>query len=466
MNVSSRIFGMTRKERRRFKQMLENRIISEDLILEHDAKIELPDNLIVDGDFFIALDSALTSLPENLHVKGSFDLAGTRITELPKGLTVDGWIDISCTNILRLPEDLNVGALYAQNSQLTSIPDNCKIKGFADLQNTPIEKLPKNFTVGEWLALTGTPLTRLPDGISIGGLDLRGTSIKEIPENARITDIMLRADNLLTDYPVRIQLPEDAHMLGRNTSEKTQIEDKIVEKLYGKEVVGTIYKNDRGGIYIRNDDGSYGNENIPEIRADAEDGLPLIYSYTFGEEDWDYADTKNTYHYDVAVYQVGDDEFLKIKTTNETVTEYEGMGKYAYVCGTRQEEPIVQKKLIGTNYVLDQIGPDGEAETYSAKVTWHVDEADFRAKASEKYKYFMSDVNIIPSEKEQLSEKSTSNLPEGGLEKEYFEVAMALIAAGEKWGHIASDGPVEYVPAPEEALSPAPERSEDDEIER
>lgn len=39
-------------------------------------------------------DTAITTLPDNLTVRGSLDIDGTKITALPDNLTVDGYIFI------------------------------------------------------------------------------------------------------------------------------------------------------------------------------------------------------------------------------------------------------------------------------------------------------------------------------------------------------------------------------------
>ncbi len=64
------------------------------------------------GWFFLK-DPQITSLPDNLTVRGNLDLRGTAITALPDNLTVRGSLYIDGTQITALPDNLTVdGEIY------------------------------------------------------------------------------------------------------------------------------------------------------------------------------------------------------------------------------------------------------------------------------------------------------------------------------------------------------------------
>jgi len=58
--------------------------------------------------------------PEDLHIKGNFDLANTSITSLPDNLQISG--------------DLDIG-----NTRITSLPSSLKVKGNILIYGTPLE---------------------------------------------------------------------------------------------------------------------------------------------------------------------------------------------------------------------------------------------------------------------------------------------------------------------------------------
>jgi hypothetical protein len=184
------------------------------------------------------------------------------------------------------------------------------------------------------------------------------------------------------------------------------IKDKTVEKLFGKEAIGTIYKDDTGGIYALNNDGTYADK--PEIRIGAEIDLPPIYSYAFIEADEPGADAC---YNGAVVYEVGDDVFLKVEVIRQ--------GK----------NTTASRELLDPHHVaLDTWPHNNIADQNDGAFYWHVDKDVFISRFVEKYGEY-----IEPTQEEDRL-------------------------------HI--DESVRYVPAPEELPTAVHERSEGEEMER
>jgi len=86
----------------------------------------------------------------NIFFKRSLDLRNTQITSLPDNLSIRG-------------------DLYLTNTLITSLPNNLSVRGFLDLTNTPITFLPDNLSVGGSLDLRNTPITSFPDNLAVSG---------------------------------------------------------------------------------------------------------------------------------------------------------------------------------------------------------------------------------------------------------------------------------------------------------
>ena len=157
------------------------------LDLQFSDVTSLPDNLTVRG-WLDLRGTHMTSLPDNLTVGGSLYLSYTQITTLSDNLTVEGGLDLSGTLITSLPDNLTVsGSLWLNNTPITSLPDNLKVWRGLFLRGTPITSLPENLTVGVWLDLSGTLITSLPYNLTVGGsLYIRGTKITSLPDNLTV----------------------------------------------------------------------------------------------------------------------------------------------------------------------------------------------------------------------------------------------------------------------------------------
>ena len=174
----------------------------------------LPDNLTVGGSLYLSY-TQITTLSDNLTVEGGLDLSGTLITSLPDNLTVSGSLWLNNTPITSLPDNLAVGgSLWLNNTQITSLPDNLTAGGSLYLRGTPISSLPDNLTVGGSLYLYGTPITSLPDNLTVGGsLYLSDTQITSLPDNLTVGGSLNLNGTPITSLPDNLKVGGDLHSL-------------------------------------------------------------------------------------------------------------------------------------------------------------------------------------------------------------------------------------------------------------
>lgn len=106
----------------------------------------------------------LTSLPDNLEVRGNLYMRNSSIKALPKNLHVHGNLGLHGADITTLPSDIKVGGyLDLSRSKITSLPDNLEVGGSLHLTGTYIDKLPSGLKVGYYLFLTNCPIKRVQD---------------------------------------------------------------------------------------------------------------------------------------------------------------------------------------------------------------------------------------------------------------------------------------------------------------
>jgi hypothetical protein len=116
-------------------------IYNGDLYFSNNQLTSLPDNLVVKGHLDCSFNK-LTSLPDNLVVKGNLDCSFNNLTSLPDNLVVKGNLECSFNKLISLPDNLVVnGYLHCSNNQLNSLPDNLVVKGDLYCKNN---KLPKD----------------------------------------------------------------------------------------------------------------------------------------------------------------------------------------------------------------------------------------------------------------------------------------------------------------------------------
>lgn len=147
------------------------------------------DNTLFDLDSNINLShSLITSLPDDLTIKGHLNLEKSVISELPKNLKVGQSLDLTETSIETIPEDLIVGGnLLLDRTNIKTLPNNLKVNGVLSLRGSQIEYLPTGLEVTKILDVSFCKnLKNLPSDIKIGkDLYIYNTDV-EVPKNLNI----------------------------------------------------------------------------------------------------------------------------------------------------------------------------------------------------------------------------------------------------------------------------------------
>jgi hypothetical protein len=264
----------------RFNELPNNLVVKGNLYLNDDFEVKYPEKMEVQGSIsvvhpedlpenFVVGDDLIVSeyadfLPDNLTVKGSLSLKGTRIKELPAGLKVFGNLDLTDLPITSLPEDLYVGGslkcgktkiksvpstvfvgrgldiadtdvkvfpsqfkeihgdldiaktrikylpnnlkiygtLWATQSALIELPENLYVDKYLYLEDTVVSVWPKGIVVGECLELSECAIESLPDGLHVNGqLDISRTSIKELPKDLIVNRSLTITDGSIEKLP-------------------------------------------------------------------------------------------------------------------------------------------------------------------------------------------------------------------------------------------------------------------------
>ena len=152
---------------------------------ETGYELKIKDGKPYYDDYLCLFNRTITKLPDNLTVRGSLDLTGSKITKLPENLVVGCGLYLGHSKIAKLPDNLVVGGnLYLNHTNVTELPDNLVVGCSLDISHANISKLPDNLVVGSYLDLRYTKITELPDNLVVRGwLDLGGTKVKKLPEN-------------------------------------------------------------------------------------------------------------------------------------------------------------------------------------------------------------------------------------------------------------------------------------------
>jgi hypothetical protein len=144
----------------------EGTILDQNLDLKKFDDIKLPKNLTIKGDLIVP--SGQESLPENLTVTGTLNLAKTLIRELPTGMKVGSLNLFGLSRLTSLPADIQITKdLNAEFSGLESIPP-LKLKGDLVLSDTDIQSLPEGLSVGGELDIMNTAIKTLPKKLKVG----------------------------------------------------------------------------------------------------------------------------------------------------------------------------------------------------------------------------------------------------------------------------------------------------------
>jgi hypothetical protein len=139
--------------------------------------------------------SAIQSLPDDVHAEFKIDLTGCAITALPPGLKTGSLILSRCLGLSALPEGLDVNFLNIEGCvALEEWPASAKVTfGSVNARGCGgLRALPPNLGPLANLDLSGcSRIESLPSGLKLSGwLDLAGTKIQGLPEALR--DVRLR----------------------------------------------------------------------------------------------------------------------------------------------------------------------------------------------------------------------------------------------------------------------------------
>lgn len=171
----------------------------------------LPEELVVYHNLYLTCrDDEWINLPDSLVVHGDFlDLRNVNILKFPSKLIADGHVNLSHTRINKLPKEFSCKCgLNLSHTMITELPDNMTINGDLNLAHTGIRKLPNKLYVENTLFLTHDDIDVFPDDLYAFYLDLSYTNIKEYPHeieykclglNISHTDITELPDNLFIE---------------------------------------------------------------------------------------------------------------------------------------------------------------------------------------------------------------------------------------------------------------------------
>ena len=187
--------------------------IEESLFLSNTQITSLPDDLNIKGSLYLNLTS-ITSLPNNLHVHRDLDISNTTINSLPNDLIVGGILYCLDTPIKSLPDKLKVGGgINLSGSEIISLPDNLIVNRYLDLSNTHISSLPNNLVVKEYLDICNTSISSLPDNLIVhGSINLSRTPIKILPNNLQVGDGINLSGSEIISLPDNLEVAGNLYL--------------------------------------------------------------------------------------------------------------------------------------------------------------------------------------------------------------------------------------------------------------
>ena len=125
-----------------------NCICDGDLILDRKDISKLPENLIVNGDFWCNYNTQITSLPKGLRVSGDLDCYDCTIDTLPDNLYVGGGFNCGDNIIEKIPNNLHVdGDFSCRDNLISKIPNDIDIGGKLDCTNNGLVTISKNSSI-------------------------------------------------------------------------------------------------------------------------------------------------------------------------------------------------------------------------------------------------------------------------------------------------------------------------------
>lgn len=152
----------------------EDNVLDGDLKLspyDRKEKLNIPDGMVVNGDFFYRRLMSVDSLPKNFTVNGEFGVSdNSPIDTLPKNLTVNGGFSIPL-NVKRIEDDVVLKGYVRvfDPNKLQKLPNNLNVQKLSIHHSPNLHHLPKNLRIETDCYISKTSITHVPDNTFIGG---------------------------------------------------------------------------------------------------------------------------------------------------------------------------------------------------------------------------------------------------------------------------------------------------------
>jgi hypothetical protein len=152
MNHIKNFFDFLRDKEKRTPPFVYRLVYEPESLESHDLFID--DNLDVEGV------AELKQLPDGLTIAGYLDVEGTGLTSLPNNLRVKGSLFANSLPLKELPRGLKVGVqLYLNRTQITTLPRDIEVRGGLRIAKTPLAQS----LIDEF----GEEITENPKGIAL-----------------------------------------------------------------------------------------------------------------------------------------------------------------------------------------------------------------------------------------------------------------------------------------------------------
>lgn len=202
-----------------------------------DALAQLPSNLRVDGDLILFNRLKIKSLPPDIHVGGkvisnsealSLDMIRSATTK-PKGeRVVLGNVSLGPSSpITSLPDDLIIkGNLRISNPDVKTLPNGLTVMG--DLEADSLTMIPPDIRLGRDLKIRKCPITHLPAGLRIPRYAHMPMTLQEVPQRLWVGhDLFLSYCTDIKVIPPDLTVGGDLHVHGLSPDTISTISPKI-----------------------------------------------------------------------------------------------------------------------------------------------------------------------------------------------------------------------------------------------
>ena len=260
---------------------------------------ELPEDTKIDGGLFVNYMNKPFSFPKVLKVEDCFECKHTTIKRMPEELHVKYSFDFSHSKFDKLPLVMEFGyTLYLHNTNITELPEGLKeVYGNFDISFTKMSKLNDNLVVYRELNLSYTPIKELPKGLIIGYvLGLCGTKLRDYSNLHKVCSSFVVTEDkyneikdTLVKHRKKIIRYNEVHVTFEpNYKGAYLFENEIGKFIYADKIFAKIVEQ-KGNVY-----------HI-DIYGDGE----ITYLITDGEGRWSHGDTLEEAKNDL-VYKITD----------------------------------------------------------------------------------------------------------------------------------------------------------------